>query len=297
MDHKLSRMICLTAATLVFAPCAFAQNEVVEDDAPQAAMARNFEVAAVQFDSYVYGSVNYVIGPDGRRVVGRTPVDRLESGLLLKVDELEKVCKLTSDQKAKLMLAGHLDIKRFVDRAESQRIKFEEVRKDQNLFMNFYQKEIQPLRQAVTMGLHGDNSIFVKAVGRTLDKDQATLFERTMRERAQYRYSAGVEILTAKLGLALGMTADQRKQFSRVVLEETLPPKSMGSQEFQVVFFQASKIPVDKFKSFLDNAQFQALERQFQMMRGWEQSLKANGYVPAGGSGSSPPPANVLRRR
>ena len=54
--------------------------------------------------------------------------------LSLNVEDLERTCGLTPVQKKKLLLAGRGDIKRFFDRVEDIRKKFDKVKNDQNQF-------------------------------------------------------------------------------------------------------------------------------------------------------------------
>ena len=280
---RLNRRALAAAFALASAACTGSaartqQDEVVEDDAlapPQ--VNRNFEISIEQFDMWIYGNNFRMNGMPGAQK--QNPRTLLDARLALKVDEIEKICKVSPSQKEKLRLAGRGDMKRFLEQVEKKRREFEEIRRDQNKFGQFYQ-EIQPLRTTFQSGLFGDGSFFSKALRKTLDGAEAARFEANIRERAAFRYAASVDMLTARLGQALGLTEDQRKRVSQVIVENTRPPKSLGSQEVEVVFHQASKVPAAKFKDILDDAQLRMLERQFLQMRMHERNLKANGYVP-----------------
>jgi hypothetical protein len=262
-----------------------APDEVVDDAAadnmnPQMNV-NVFEIQAQQFDMWVFGNQFNVVNVNGVNVAkAQGPRGKLDAMLALKVDEVEKFGGLSSAQRDKLLLAGRGDIRGFLEQVEVKRRKFEEVRKDQQRFGMFYQ-EIQPLRAAFQGGLFTDDSIFGKSLAHTLDSSQAAKFEEGRRVRAAYRYSAAVDLLTAKLGLALGLTAEQRVRFARIITDNTRAPKNLGTQEFNAVFYLASTVPVTKFKPLLDNAQIRVLERQFMNMRAWQQILKQQGFVPA----------------
>jgi hypothetical protein len=288
--HGFAHLRTAAAAALVAAACASAgarpaqppPDEVVDDAPPNAAQVGMFEVSRQQFDMWVFGNTGRA---NAFGSASFDPRERLESTLKMKVEELTAASKLSSAQEQKLLLAGHGDIKRFLDQVEAKRKEFEAVRKDQQKFGNFYQT-LQPLRNVFNGGMFAEGSIFAKSVRRTLDPEQSARFEETLRERAAYRYDAAVSLLTSKLGLALGMTTDQRKRFHQLILDETRPPKAIGTQEFNAVFYQAALVPRARFRAFLDDAQMRVLDRQFDRMSRWEMSLKASGYVPAD------PPAN-----
>ena len=91
---------------------------------------------------------------------------------------------------------------------------------------------------------------------------------------------AAVDHLTIKLARALGLSADQRKRLARLIKDETRPPKSMGTRDFNVVSYQASQIPMEKYEAILDAAQMKVLERQFATWRRYESMIKQQGYVP-----------------
>ena len=183
------------------------------DDLPQAGHVfpgqpiQMFEVSSTQFDAWVFGNIalpRRVGAPEGG------PNRLIESQLILRIDEIDRACKVRPDQRAKLMLAGRGDVKRFMDRVDEKRKKFEEVRKDQNKFGMFYQ-ELQPLRLAFSGGLFGTGSLLEKTLRRTLDEEQVETYQAALRERAAYRYGAAVDLLTTKLARALGLSADQHK--------------------------------------------------------------------------------------
>src|SRR5207248_5630599 len=119
--------------------------------------------------------------------------NRLDSLLTLHVDDLERTCGLTPVQKKKLLLAGRGDIKRFFDRVEELRKKFDKVKNDQNAFAQIWQ-EIQPLQATFNAGLFGEESIFAKALKTTLSPEQTARHEQVVRDRLLYRYCARVDL-------------------------------------------------------------------------------------------------------
>lgn len=255
--------------------------EVVDDLLPQpvkmfAQPIQMFEVANNQFDTWVFGNN---ARPRRAGAPQEWPNSLIESQLTLRVDDIDRTCKVSPDQRAKLLLAGRGDVKRFMDRVDEKRKKFEEVRKDRNKVGMFHQ-ELQPLRLAFSGGLFGTGSLLEKTLRRTLDEEQAEKYQGALRERAAYRYGAAVDFLSTKLARALGLSVDQRERLARLIKDETRPPKSMGTQDFNVASYQASQVPMAKYEAILDDAQIKVLERQFANWKRNDRMLEQQGYVP-----------------
>ena len=133
-----------------------AQDDVVVDENEEAPVNMVFNMAGVeQIDQQLYGRFG------GAGVAH----NKLDAALALRVDDVERICGLTEAQKKKVQLAGRGDIKRFFDRVEVTKRKFQGGQNNQ--FNNIWQ-EIQPLQAELTGGLFGDDSLFAKTVMRTL---------------------------------------------------------------------------------------------------------------------------------
>ena len=91
----------------------------------------------------------------------------------------------------------------------------------------------------------------------------------------------------AKLDEALVMRTEQRRQFERLLLEETLPPAQFGPYDRQVVMLQAAQLPEEKWKPLLDDRQWKNLTRQFQKAHDLEPFLKSSGLLPGANSGAA----------
>ncbi|MEJ7638140.1 MAG: hypothetical protein WKF75_09230 [Singulisphaera sp.] len=256
--------------------------EVVDDLLPQPVggllpqPVRMFEISSDQFDTLVFGNN---ARPRRAGAPQEWPNSLIESQLTLRVDDIDRTCKVSPDQRAKLLLAGRGDVRRFMDRVDEKRKKFEGVRKDRNKFGMFHQ-ELQPLRLAFSGGLFGTSSLLEKTLRRTLDEEQAEKYQGALRERAAYRYGAAVDFLSTKLARALGLSVDQRERLARLIKDETRPPKSMGTQDFNVASYQASQVPMAKYEAILDDAQIKVLERQLPMWQRNDVVLRRQGYVP-----------------
>ena len=257
-----------------------------DEDAPEdgAAAQPAFMFADENFDQWLYRDLQNTAGARSR----------LDALLLMRLEDVAQACTLTDPQRQKLQLAGRGDINRFFDRVEELRRKFQLVKTDQNRIGEILQA-MQPLQMTFQTGPFGDGSIFAKTLKTTLTSQQHADFEATGRERRQFRYKACVELLVTKLDESLVMDAGQRRQFERLLLEETRPPVRFGPYDRSVVMLQAARIPEDKLKPLFDDHQWKVLSRQLQKARELEPFLKSSGMLPGAEDGAAAEPPGAAR--
>lgn len=274
--HQLLTRLFLVAIVLAIASAprhGFAQDDD-DDEAPEQAQAAQIQRAFVYTEEHFN---QWVFNNQGN---ADSVHNRYESLLALKIDFVDKAVGLTEVQKKKLLLAGRGDIKRFFDRVDEKRRRFLSVKRDQNNINEIFQ-EIQPL-QVEMQGEHfGDGSFFAKTLARSLTDDQQAKFDKAMRERMQFRYRAKVELAVAILDNAVGFTADQRKKFVDLIVNETKAPKRFGQYDYYVVLYQAARIPEAKLKPIFDENQWKILSRQIEQGRGMGQFLRQNDFLAA----------------
>ncbi len=219
-----------------------------------------------QMDQWVFGRYG---GSGGAR-------NKLDSSLLVRIQDLERECGLTEAQKQKLRLAGRGDIKRFFDRVQALKRKFQQGQNDPNT--NIWQ-EIQPLQVELNTGLFGDDSLYAKTIRRTLSPDQAARFESVSRERKSFRFRATADWFVVHLDKGLGLTDDQRQRFVELLVNEAQPPRKFGPGDYWYLLLQTARLPEPKLKPIFDAPQWRLLSRQFAQARGMEQWLKTNGVL------------------
>lgn len=283
--YRLARIAALLAA-LAACPAARGQEFDDDDDAADAEVAINPHMAVYtddNFDQWVFG------GGKGAATV-RASFDAL---LAMHLDEIDRACGLSDAQKAKLRLAGRGDVKRIFDVYAEKKKKFQVVKADQNR-INEVLQDIQPLQAIIAAGPFGEGSLFVKTLGKTLEPAQNERFERIAVEKRKYRYRARVELAVSILDNYAGMNADQRRRLVDVLVDETRPPKKFGRYDYQVVMYQASRLPESKLRPIFDDDQWRKVRRQLDQVKGMEMYLKTNGFLPDDmptGPGADPKPA------
>jgi hypothetical protein len=223
-----------------------------------------------QFDIWVFG------GTVQSTSAART---RLESLLKLKLREVEQTTSLTPAQRKKMELAARGDLKRFFDDVEDRRREFQTVRQDQNKFGAFYQT-LMPLQLAFQSGMFGTGSVFTKTLRKTLDTDQFARYDAEVRQRNLFRYRARVGLVVANLDQAVGLTVDQRRRLTTLIVDETRPPRKFSQYDTQVVLYQLVRLDEAKVRPIFNEAQWNFMKQQLQNARAYEQILTRQGVLP-----------------
>jgi hypothetical protein len=241
-----------------------AANEAVQLAQPA------FMMSDDQFDQWVFGA------PRNSRA-GRNKLDSL---LTLEVDDVARTCALSETKKKKLVLAGRGDIKRFFERVEEKRKKFDKVKTDQNKIGEIYQ-ELIPLQVTLNSGLFADDSFYAKTLKKVLSEEEEARYQKVVQEKKQFRYRAKVELIVAQLDQTVGFCDAQRSQLVEIILRETKAPKQFGQYDYYLVMYLAGKIPEAKIKPLFEDKQWAFLQRQLNQGRGMEQFLRGQGLLPA----------------
>ena len=250
-------------------PGGIARAQDLDEQEEPAIVQDQFELDESIFQQWVFGN-----GPR----LASIP-QHLDSLLMLSIVEVERSCSLSDAQKRKLLLAGHGDIKRFVDRVAEARKVFDRLRRDQGK-INEIRQETQPLAAILGVGLFGDGSFFAKTLGTTLDPEQAARYRGVLREKGQFRYRAKVSLALANLDTVMGFTTEQYRRFVDVILEETTPPKNFAAPyETNVVLLKIARLPEAKIRPIFDEIRWKTLSQQLQQARGMEQFLRTNGLL------------------
>ena len=244
--------------------------EVAEEAVAVQPVRQGFVLSDQQFDQWVFGG-------RGNSQAGRNNLDTV---LALQVDEVARVCRLTGLQKKKLLLAGHGDIKRFFEKVDEKRRKFDELKTDRNKIGEIYQ-ELLPLQQTFRSGLFSQGSFYAKTLKTVLSDEDKEKYQELLRQKNRFRYHAKIELVVAQLDQSVGFRAEQRKRLIELILNETQPPERYGQYDYYVVLYQAARIPAAKLKSLFDDRQWGLLQRSLNQGRGLEQFLRTQGLLPA----------------
>ena len=268
-----SFLLLLRGATLLLLAVVTSARAQDEDDPPENAAPRQ----AVQ--QFTDETVEQWIFNNGGNSNAAQTRKKIETLLTLRVEDLDRCCGLSDEQKKKLLLAGRVDMLRFFERVSQIKKKFAAVKQDQQQINNIFQ-EIQPLQMTLQSGLFGDSSFLHKAICKTLNAEQTARYDEVELERRTFRYHAKVGLVVAMLENGLPLRDDQRQRVLKLLREETPPPRKFGQYDYYYVMWQFSHLPEAKLKPIFEAAQWKTLGLQFQQVRGMEQFLKQNEMLP-----------------
>lgn len=269
MGRWLHGFACL-AVVFVCAASGLGQEVAAEDEEEDKdnAVTERFELPESYFDSWAFS--------DGKTAEDvRAEQERL---LTLRIDDVHRTVPLSDAQRVKLDLAGRGDIQRYFEDLEVVRRKFLIVRTDRQRYSEI-STDLQPLQTRIAAGLFGTGSLFHKTLRRALDAEGLALYERHQRERRGRQYRAKVEWVVAMLDNALALTEHQRQGITRVLLAETRPSVKMGDMDHYVILSQMALLPEEMLRPFFQDAQWKALQVQFQEVRNLEKYLREQGYL------------------
>ncbi|AGA27737.1 hypothetical protein [Singulisphaera acidiphila] len=254
-----------------------ARGQVLDDEVEEEShsqmpgIGQPFMIAEANFDHVVFGNARN----------SATALARLETLVKLKIDEVDQVARLTDAQKKKLELASRGDIKRFFDQVEEKRKAFQLVRNDQQKYAAFYQ-QLNPLRQAFSQGLFGEDSIFTKTLKKSLDEGQIVEYGNLGRQRRALSQEARIGRVLAILDHSVGLDVAQRRKLMKLIIEETRPPKIFGNYDIYAVLFQLSRLPQDRIKPIFQEPQWRLVHAQLEGAKKYEKILISQGAFPLG---------------
>ncbi len=216
---------------------------------------------------------------------------RLESRLRLRIEQIDRVCKLTPEQRNKLNAAGRGDIKRAFARAVELKGKYAAGRPGIDRGRQLLE-DIGEYRRAMTeLDCFGDGSLFSKVLPKTLTPEQTAIREKSMREAANAEHVSTIRWAGSSLALWLQLKPEQRQKFESLLTARTRPPRRFGEYDYYGLMFQVSKLAEEDLKPIFTADQWQKMKLQFAEAQRLEKVLEVGGFLPDEGvarAGSKP---------
>jgi hypothetical protein len=267
------------AAALLLAACVsvgfpgqfVAGGEVAAQPVPAVAAPRK-QLPDMQFDLWVFGTAE-----------ADTAREDFASTLALRVQDIDRVCRLTKAQKSKMELTGRGDITRFYDRYDRAREKFKAIqtRERDDSFKQAFQNlwvDIEPLRTDYQAGLFDEDSLFERALRHTLSADQLAKYEAAALERRRSEHRASIESMVASLKEALSLRDSQRQRLIDLLTREIKPPRKPHPAYY---YWRLGRMPKEKLEPLFDPLERKTLDGMLTRYRTlydrWEPSLKTTG--------------------
>jgi hypothetical protein len=234
---------------------------------PRIARAPQFRIYPGSVDQYVFGA------PEGGL---RFLPEWQAAALRRRVDDVGKLLDLSDSQKRKLELAGKGDIDRFVAQVDRLKRKWPPGEVTQAQF-NQMAQECGPLCESLAQGLFQNGSLFEKTLLATLRPDQIERYEQVERERLIYSHRAAVGFAVMQLDGILGLSDDQRRQLTELILNKTRPLRC--SDRRRITLSQISLLPDESLKPLFDADQWRQLSRKLATVRQEVPALRRTGIV------------------
>lgn len=138
----------------------------------------------------------------------------------------ESSISLSPEQRAKLLLAGELDIQRYFAAFDSIKSRWKFGSIPQDVFSAQFPQmrtSAQPLIERYQIGLHAEGSLYHKAKLQILSPSDFNTTETFTQKRKQTLYRNLVKATVASLDSRLPLTVQQRESMIKIIMEHTEP--------------------------------------------------------------------------
>jgi hypothetical protein len=261
-----------------------AQDKAEEEKEEQPVQpARKPTLTAADLEQWAYGPG----GVDRARV-------RLEARLAWEIQKIDRIARLTPEQKKKLELAGRGDIKRRLDQIW-ERISTVGGGPVDRVQARGILVEMQRLNVDSNPQVFGDDSLFAKTLTRTLAPEQRA---RHAERQILASYQLRVQWVIFPLVRQLRMSPEQQRRFVAAIVEGTRPLKRYGELDEAAILLQAARLPEAKLRPIFNESQWRRLGPHLDAARRMEKVLIEQGYVDRVGAAVTRPAAfgpNVRR--
>ena len=208
---------------------------------------------------------------------------RLETRLKSRIEQIDRACKLTPEQRNKLNVAGRGEIRRFFARIGELKAELARVVPgvEVGALRAHLLQEVAEYRETMTeTDCFGDGSLFSKVLKSTLTPTQTALRAQSARDASIAQHRATIRWAMGSLETWLQLSPEQREKLEGLLCARTRPPRKFGAYDYYGLLFQASKLPEKEFKSIFSDGQWQKVEQQLAEARRLEKALRVGGFLP-----------------
>jgi hypothetical protein len=228
-----------------------------------------------QFDQWVF---------NGTVANGR---QRLEAMVTLHVEDIDRACHLTDEQKKKLQLAGRGDIKRLFDGFESAKRKFRLLNNDVQKLRDVM-PDVNPMQSALRGASFAETSLLAKSLSHTLTAEQIANYDVVVNERRKLRLRANIEMAVMMIEDSAPLRDSQRQALIKLLYTEIKLPRKSATYDYYVTMIQIGHVPEEKLKPLFTEAQWKVANKLITQYRGYEKAWKENGMVPVDDDADAP---------
>jgi hypothetical protein len=126
-------------------------------------------------------------------------------------------------------------------------------------------------------GIFGRDSLFGKSLHHTLTPEQAGQYEALLKQRAAFHHRARIELVVGMLDQTVPLRAEQREKLIDLFVKEIKPLRATGQYDFYVTMFQIGRLPEEKVKALMTDAQWKPFSKQLAQYKGIMPNLRQEG--------------------
>jgi hypothetical protein len=191
---------------------------------------------------------------------------------------IDQTCRLTSDQRQKLELAGRGDINRFIQKCELVKAEWLGLFLTRENYQQIQQQTIS-LRYSLSCGPVDRNCLLHKSLPNILEEQQIAQFQSFLTKQRIDNHSRLATHIVSLLMQNSAISADERREKARFIVRETkAPPEVNGNYDFHFVLLQLDQMPAEKLKPVFGDLWPHAIENHLTMAHALEPTLRATGY-------------------
>jgi hypothetical protein len=249
-------------------------KDVLDAQVKPVVVIKNPAVAPID-DAAVNQFKKFIFSQDGNAELGD---QRINAEREQTINALDRVVRLTDNQRRKLDLAGQIDRQRFLDRVKvaSQNFLTELGRTKEA------QKEMMLLRAKTNAELLGCGSFFMKAVPTVLDKNQLAFIT----ERKRSIHGGLIKKALRDFEARLTLSEHQRESLAQIMLDEIpyRPTSENGEllvsrSEQMMMMYRLSCIADQKIESLFDPVEWQKVQPLLQGCYHYKEYLVDRGLL------------------
>lgn len=192
---------------------------------------------------------------------------RFDAMLGVKVEEIDRVCRLSDGQKRTLRLLGAGDVKRVFEQYARAKREFNRLGNDTEKL-----QEVMPLlgpaQEAARSGPFGPDSLLRKSLRRVLTAEQFAKYDAADRERLAFRHKAQLESAILTLEQTAPLRAAQRQALLALLLAEVKPARLPANYGSWWIVARVAQLPEAKLKPIFSDAQWKALGPMLDQYKG-----------------------------
>lgn len=183
--------------------------------------------------------------------------------------QLAEICRefgLTAEDRDRLDLAAAVDNRRFFDEVDVLRGRLAALARGEDDAREV-KNQIFDLRRRFNGGLHGEQSLVIKALRRILAESGSRPPAEPVSDAMRAKYRAAVTAYLARLGEELKLTREQQAALVELVLQETRPASFEGDYQTSQILAQLARVPAEKLNRLIDDSQRDQLNHRLSPYR------------------------------